>query len=241
MESERNGLRTNAEFQMEHDFSDEDLAALERDLRSAPVNRCKEVLDVLANCPSERAVPLFVGVARDGEFLRRRFAVMGLGNHKTEASFEALRSIALQEKDSNVLAETANSLFNFGHPSLPLLQEIFDRDPNWILRQSVIAIVMESDRDDILLDMVKKALQDEEQSVIETGILALGKLLKGEQVAIALELLLNLAEDEDWRIRWRAATALTLSDAPEAKDMLARLRQDDNHRVVAAALENNLS
>ena len=226
---------------MEHDFSDADLAKLEQELRSSPVNRCKEVLDLLATCPSEKAVPLLVNVARDGEFLRRRFAVMGLGNHQTEASFEALRSLAQTEPDPNVLAEVANSLFNFGDPAIPLLQEIFERESNWILRQSVISIVMESDRDDILFDMAKTALQDEEQSVIETGILALGKLLKGEQAASALDLLLNLAEYEDWRIRWRAATALTLSEMTEARATLAKLRQDPNHRVVAAALEKNLA
>lgn len=225
---------------MEQEFSGEYLAALEQELRSGPVNRCKEVLDILRHCPSEQAVALFSRIAQDGEFLRRRFAVMGLANHQTEESFRVLSQLARRERDSNVLAEVANSLFEFGHPALPLLREIFERDSHWLLRQSIIAIVMESDRDDILLDMAQKALQDPEQSVVETGILALGHLLRGTEASTALMLLSNVVNHEDWRIRWRAATALAVSANPVAKALLAELRQDTHHRVVAAALEGSM-
>ncbi len=228
------------DFSASPDFSAERLAQLEQDLRSAPVNVCKEALDMLRHCPSEKAVPLFVAIAQDGEFLRRRFAVMGLGNHQTEASFQALRMLAQEEADSNVLAEIANSLFEFGEPSLPLIQDIFDGHSNWLLRQSIISIVMESDRDDMLLDMVQKALDDEEQSVVETGILALGKLLKGSEATSALDLLEGLASNQYWRIRWRTATTLTLSEDARAKALLATLQKDEHHRVVAAALEGSV-
>lgn len=53
-----------------------------------------------------------------------------------------------------------------------------------------------------------------------------------------LKLFATLSEDRYWRTRWRAAIALTVSRDPQALDLLAKLRQDDNYRVVAAALES---
>ncbi|MEM6519742.1 MAG: hypothetical protein AAF722_10495, partial [Cyanobacteria bacterium P01_C01_bin.70] len=40
-----------------------------------------------------------------------------------------------------------------------------------------------------------------------------------------------------WRDRWRSATTLSLSQSSEAQKLLAILRQDSNHYVVAAVLE----
>ncbi len=234
---------------MSSDFSDERLKQLETDLRSGPVNLCKEALDALTACSAEQAVPLFLRIAKDGEFLRRRFAVMGLGSHRTVASFQALEALSTEEKDANVLGEIANSLFEIGesiasgsnNPALPILADLFQHHPDWLLRQSVIAILMEGEAyDEMLLPLVQMALEDSEQSVVETGILALGKLLEGDRAPEALIHLTRLTTDPNWRNRWRAATALSRSTDPQAKALLAKLRQDDHHQVVAAALEGNL-
>ena len=94
------------------------LAQLEADLRNAPVNKCKEALDELAQCPADQAIPLLTRVAMEGDFLRRRFAVMGLGNHRTDESFAVLQALLEKEQDGNVLGEIADSLFGFGDRAL---------------------------------------------------------------------------------------------------------------------------
>jgi HEAT repeat protein len=216
------------------------LAQLEADLRGAPVNKCKAALDELATCPAEQAVPLLSRVAADSDFLRRRFAVMGLGNHRTEESFALLQALLEKEQDGNVLGEVANSLFNFGDRALPLLEQLFEKNDNWLTRQSIIGMLMEGDNDSSLLAIAPFGLQDSQQSVVEATILALGKVLKGDYFDQALARLAPLAQSENWRIRWRTATALSISDRPEAKALLTPLRQDEHHRVVAAALEGDL-
>jgi len=218
------------------------LAQLEADLRNAPVNKCKEALDELATFPATEAVPLLQRVATEGDFLRRRFAVMGLGNHRTETSFAVLRELLEQEQDGNVLGEIANSLFEFGDRALPLLRQLFEKNDGWITRQSIIGMLMEGKgkNDETLLAVAQLGLDDSEQSVVETAILGLGKLLKGDYFQSALALLKPLTQDDDWRLRWRSATALSISDRPEARALLLPLQQDSHHRVVAAALEGSL-
>ena len=220
----------------------ERLAQLEADLRNAPVNKCREALDELATYPAAEAVPLLCRVAQEGDFLRRRFAVMGLGNHRTDDSFAVLRSLLETEQDGNVLGEIANSLLEFGNRALPLIQQLFEKNDSWITRQSIIGMLMEGDgdSDETLLAVTRLGLQDNEQSVVETAVLALGKLLKGDYFQQALSLLKPMTRDEDWRLRWRSATALSISDRPEAKALLLPLQQDSHHRVVAAALEGSL-
>ena len=217
------------------------LAQLEADLRNAPVNKCKEALDELAQCPAEQAIPLLTRVAMEGDFLRRRFAVMGLGNHRTDESFVVLQGLLEKEQDGNVLGEIANSLFEFGDRALPSLQQLFETNDNWLTRQSIIGMLMEGDNDTTLLAVAKIGLTDSQQSVVEATILALGKLLTGDFFEPSLALLAPLVQSENWRLRWRTATALSISDRPEARALLLPLQQDEHHRVVAAALEGSIS
>jgi HEAT repeat protein len=216
------------------------LSQLEALLRSGAVNQRKQALDELATCPADLAVPLLQRLATDPDFLCRRFAVMGLGNHRTEASLQVLKQLLAQETDDNVVAEIANSLFEFGDAAIPLLQQLFERSHHWLTRQTIISILMEANHDAVLLTVIRAGLQDETQAVKETAILATGSLLKGSLKEEALNILLELATSADWRDRWRAATALTLATDPRATKMLIKLQQDPNHYVVAAALEASL-
>lgn len=216
------------------------LAQLESWLRSGAIDQRKRAIDELANCASDIAVPVLQRLSTDPDFLCRRFAVMGLGNHRTDAAFQALKERLEQEQDANVLAEIANSLFEFGDQSVPLLKRLFERNSHWLTRQTILSILMESNQDEVLLAVIREALLDETQTVRETAILALGPLLKGSLAQEALDLLIELAAAELWRDRWRAATALTLATDPRAKPILAKLQQDTNHYVAAAALESGL-
>lgn len=215
----------------------ERIAALEKQLRSTALNQRKAALDELAECASEIAVPILQTLAQDPDFMLRRLAVMGLGNHRTPASLAALQQMVQQEKDANVLAEAANSLFEFGDEAVALLEELFDHNSDWLLRQTIVALLMEADRPEVLLRVARSAIRGNDVSVHETGILALNVILKTPLQSEALATLSQLAEATDWRTRWRTATALTGCETPEAKALLAKLQQDEHYRVVAAALE----
>ena len=217
------------------------LTQLESLLREGSLIQRKVALDELAQCSAEQAVPIFQRLSTDPDFLNRRFAVMGLGGHRTPESLQILTDLLERESDDNVQAEIANSLFEFGPASIPLLQKLFKRNRHWLTRQTVISILMEANRDEVLLAVIREALTDQTQTVRETAILALGQLLKGDFHDDSLTILADLATAPFWRDRWRAATALTLSPHPRSKQILAKLQQDDNHYVVAAALEAGLS
>ena len=217
------------------------LAQLEFLFRNGSVYDRKLALDELAQSPSEAVVPILERLATSSDFLCRRFAVMGLGNHRTDQSFQILTNLLEREQDENVLSEIANTLFEFGDRAIPLLQNLFERNHNWLTRQTILSILMESDREDVLLTVIRQGLLDPTQTVKETAILALGRLLKGVYADEALNLLTELSNAEFWRDRWRAATVLSLSSSPRAKPLLAKLQKDQKHYVVAAALESGIS
>ena len=216
------------------------LAQLESWLGAGAINQRKEALDAFTQCPSKTAVPVLQRLATHPDFMCRRFAVMGLGKHRTADSFQALQDLMAQETDQNVLAEIANSLFEFGPASVPLLHQLFQRCPYWLTRQTILSILMEAEQDEILLAVAQEGLQDETLAVKETAILALGKVLQGSCHKQGLDLLTKLAQAKSWRDRWRTATALRMSPSPSAKQLLIKLQSDENHYVVAAALEASL-
>lgn len=216
------------------------LTQLENDLRSGSLLASKQALDELASCPSDLVVPIFQRLLNENDVVRRRFAVMGLANHQTDDAFHVLKNLLEQERDHNILAEAANSIFEFGPVAIPLLQNLFHRNHNWLVRQSILSIMMEADNDDILLDLVKAGLNDDTQTVKETAILALGTILKGSQHDTAVDLLAELSNAPNWRDRWRAATTLSLASGEKAKNLRSKLQKDDHHRVVAAALDAGL-
>jgi HEAT repeat protein len=213
------------------------LEQIENNLRSAALNQRKAALDQLADYPSELAIPILQRLAQESDFGLRRLAVMGFGNHKTTASFQVLQKIITNDQDANVQAEAANSIFEFGDMAVTPLVELFHKSTNWLVRQTVISLLVDTEYYEALFAIAKNALQDETQTVKEVGILAMGQLLKSPLQEQALEILAELAESPDWRTRWRSAIALQYSSAPQAKNLITKLQQDDHYRVVAAALE----
>lgn len=219
-------------------MSPEELSKLEDDLRSSALNVRITALDALAAQSAATAVPMLNRLAQEDSFLLRRLAVMGFGNHAPDAAaFESLKTLLESESDDNVLAEVANSLFEFGDVSIPLLAQLFDSNDNWLVRQTVLSILQESNHPEVLLNVALKALEDPTQTVKETAILSLRQVLMSPLQDAAMEALTTLTQSNFWRDRWRAATALTGCDHPQTAALLAKLRTDENHYVVAAALD----
>ncbi|ESA36685.1 phycocyanobilin lyase [Leptolyngbya sp. Heron Island J] len=216
----------------------DELNKLETDLRSSALNIRINALNTLAQVSTEVAIPILQRLSTENSFLLRRLAVMGFGNHAPdEAAFASLQELINTETDANVLAEVANSLYEFGDVSIPLLVQLFESNNNWLLRQTVLSILQESNHPDVLLEISLKALDDPTQTVKETAILSLRQVLMSPLQSRALEALTGLASSTIWRDRWRAATALTGCEHPQARKLLVQLQQDENHYVVAAALD----
>ncbi|WP_373547835.1 HEAT repeat domain-containing protein [Chamaesiphon sp.] len=214
-----------------------DLEQIERDLRDRSLNKQKVALDRLAQVPAALAVPILARLLESSDFMQRRVAVMGLGNHRVEESFQLLAGVITNDLDPNVMGEAANSIFDFGDRAIPLLVNLFKNTQNWLVRQSIISLLLDTDRHTELLTTAELAIADETQSVQEVGILALGHLLNSPVGERALLLLLDLCKDPSWRNRWRATISLQSLQNPATKAAIARLQQDEHFRVVAAALE----
>jgi HEAT repeat protein len=214
------------------------LAQVEKLLRSPALNIRVAAVNELAQIDSGVAVPVLARLASDPDFLYRRLAVMGLGNHPVAASMAVLEQLLLSEEDSNVVAEAANSLMEFGEVGMVRLAQLFRENENWLVRQTVLGVMMDGDRSATLFDVVRLGLADPVVTTRETAILALGKFVDTEFQGEAIALLLEIAVSLEWRDRWRSATALCRFQDDRAKAMLGRLRSDQSHYVVAAALES---
>ena len=109
------------------------------------------------------------------------------------------------------------------------------------MRQTVIGILADADRPETLWQVLESGLKDADVTTQESAILALGQLVNREAWSDrVMPILLELAASDRWRQRWRAATTLSIARNDQAKLALAKLRQDENHYVVAAALEAGL-
>jgi hypothetical protein len=80
---------------------------------------------------------------------------MDLGRKQTEEAFETLLDLLEYDSDSNVRAEAANSLSKYGESAIPHLLKLFERDSNWLVRQSILAAVEGNDYPDVLLKLCR--------------------------------------------------------------------------------------
>jgi HEAT repeat protein len=201
-----------------------------------PQNRMKAIVELRHYIP-EVVVPLLKQRMYDKELIVRSFVAMGLGYKQTDEGFDALLQLIVYDNDANVRAEAANSLAKYGDRSIPYLRELFERESHWLIRQSILAAMTEMDRPDLLLQMCRWGLEGDDLVVKLASIANLGELGKTPQAWEALEILLDLANNNAGEIRAQVVTALRNFDDPRAKTALVQLRQDSDYRVIAATLE----
>ena len=203
-------------------------------------NRMKGIVELRHHNP-EVVVPLLKRRMHDKEFMIRSYVAMGFGYKQTEEGFEALLDILANEKDPNVRAEAANSLAKYGlDRALPYLEELFEQESHWLVRQSIFAVMEDMNHSDILLKMCQIGLQGEDPLVRQTAIANLGRFAQTPQAQTVLQMLLPLAVSDIWHVRAKVAKTLRKFHSPEAQAALMELRQDRDHRVVAATLEGTL-
>jgi HEAT repeat protein len=200
-----------------------------------------KAIAALKDYPVETAFPLLKQHQQDNEFLVRSFVARELGRCLTDESFATLLEIMRCDNTPNVRAEAANSLSLFGIVSAAHLTHTFIQDDHWLVRRSILAALCDLGCHGEVWEVTREAIGNlEDLATREAAIRALGVLTNTEQATGAIALLSELSNDADWRVRQQAAYALKSFDRQSAKDLLIQLRQDSDHRVVAAALEDLL-
>ncbi len=204
---------------------------------SDPQQRMKGIRE-LRHYEADIAAPLLLDHINDQEFLVRSFVAMGLGRKRSDNAFEALLAMIHHDQDPNVRAEAANSLSFYGDISVAHLRQMYESDPHWLVRRSIIAVMVDLNSPQELLEICEIGLSGDDQAVIESCLSALGLLAATEQQPAALQLLLPLVPDQSWRIRLQVAKSLGNFDHPDAIAALNKLKLDQDHRVVGAVLES---
>ena len=217
-----------------------ELQQIENNLNNPDFQYRLKAVSALKDYESDVAVPLLTGKLRDREFLVRSFVAMGLGKQQTAESFAALMQMMKFDDNPNVRAEASNSLSLFGRVAASHLVLAFYKDDHWLVRRSILGALADLQCYEELFDVCLEAQKGGDITVQEAAVDAFGMLSTTNQRVLALSQLLLLAEHESERIRTHVASALKYFDEPPAKEALQKLRQDTNHRVVAAALEELL-
>ncbi|NMG09627.1 HEAT repeat domain-containing protein [Brasilonema sp. UFV-L1] len=213
---------------------------IETDLNNPDFQYRLKAITALKDYTPEIAVPLLTSKLHDSEFLVRSFVAMGLGKQQTAESFAALLELMKFDNTPNVRAEAASSLSLFGKVAASHLVSTFFQDDHWLVRRSILAVLVDLDCPGELFEVCIEALAGEDSSVQADAIDALGKFAFTNQQELALSQLLRLIACDSKQIRIHLAHALKQFDDPQAKEALRQLRQDSDHQVVAAALENLL-
>jgi len=215
-----------------------DIHEIETSLSNPDFQYRLKAISALKDYAPEVAVPILSNKLHDPEFLVRSFVARELGNQHTAESFAALLEIMKFDNTPNVRAEAANSLSWFGSVAISHLVQVFYQDDHWLVRRSILAALTEMECPSELFEVCVQALGGEDLTVQEAAVDAIATLAGSSQHAIALSQLLKLLPSQSSRIRLRTAYALKHFNDPQAKEALAQLRQDSDHQVVGATLEN---
>lgn len=187
------------------------LETLHAAIRSGDPARAMPAIASLREVPPEQAIPLLLLGLEQETFMIRSLSCAGLGYKQSAQGWEALVRALVHDDDPNVRAEAANALVSYSlERAWPLLLEAFAANTHWLVRCSILSAVAELSEVPAswLLELARLAVADSDGTVRVGGAEILGRLVS------------------------EAAPDL----AAEARAELVRLQQDNDHRVVAAAL-----
>ncbi|MEL6334821.1 MAG: HEAT repeat domain-containing protein, partial [Cyanobacteria bacterium J06626_26] len=144
------------------------------------------------------------------------------------------------DPDANVRAEASNSLAMYGRAAIPHLVNAFQTNTNWLIRRSILAAMIDLHSPAHMMEICLIALNDADMTVINAGIDHLATLADTDHADAALTAILPFKTAASWYTRMHVAYGLKRFDHPTARTALTELRQDEHHKVVAAALEGLL-
>ena len=188
-----------------------DLAARREAISSGDPSRAMPALAGLREASVEQATPLLLLGLEQQAIMVRSLACAGLGVKRSEAGWQELVRALQHDEDANVRAEAANALASYGvERSWPLLRQIFIDDSQWLVRCSVLSALAEQPEIPLtwLLELAGLALTDADGTVRVGGAEILGRVAREAEPDLAMQ----------------------------ARQQLAPLQSDPDHRVVAAAL-----
>jgi HEAT repeat protein len=217
-----------------------DIDQIKTDLQNPDFQYRTKAVSALREYPPEVAVPLLSKYLNDPEFLVRSFIARELGYQKNSESLAALLQLLEFDNTPNVQAEAANSLSLFGRLAASHLVKSFVTNDHWLLRRSILAGMMDMDCPDELYEVCSIGLAGDDLTVMADSLGGLASLANSSYRSDILTKILNCKDHENSYIRIRVAYALKQFDEPAAKEALASLRQDSNHRVVGATMEDLL-
>ena len=196
----------------ETDPNNHDLDSLREAITSGDPVRAMPAITNLRFVSDQEAVPLLVLGTQQKPFLVRSLSCSGLGYKRTEQGWLVLSKLVVADEDPNVRAEAANALASYGvNRSWPLLQKAFQADQAWLVRCSILSALAEQPEIDLnwLLELATMAIGDADGTVRVSGAEILGRLVRD---------------------------GAGQSIGEQARTLLRPLQQDNDHRVVAAAL-----
>jgi HEAT repeat protein len=216
------------------------LDQIERELQSEDPSDRMRGITALREYEPEIAVPLLLTRAQDSEVMIRSFVVMGLGYKQNATAHDALLAILQNERDPNVRAEAANSLGKYGESSIPTLVKAFRENEHWLMRLSVLPILVEMNRHQEVFELCQCGLSGQDITVKTVALDSLASLVGTLFEAEALAILLAQVSATHWSIRRQVALSLKAFQDERAIAALSKLRRDPDYRVVAALLEGLL-
>ena len=189
-----------------------DLEAVRQAIASGNPAQAMPALAGLRAVEAEAAIPLLLLGLEQTTFVIRSLACAGLGVKRSEVGWAALEQAVRQDEDANVRAEAANALASYGvERALPLLRDTFVADDQWLVRCSILSALAEQAEMPAawLLELARLAVADGDGTVRAGGA----------------EILVRLVRDGRG------------PEAAEAREGLAALQGDGDHRVTAVALD----
>ena len=189
-----------------------DLEAVRQAIASGNPAQAMPALAGLRAVEAEAAIPLLLLGLEQTTFVIRSLACAGLGVKRSEVGWAALEQAVRHDEDANVRAEAANALASYGvERAWPLLRDTFVADDQWLVRCSILSALAEQAEMPAawLLELARLAVADGDGTVRAGGA----------------EILVRLVRDGRG------------PEAAEAREGLAALQGDGDHRVTAVALD----
>jgi HEAT repeat protein len=213
------------------------LAEIQENLKDANPQVRMRGITALKDYEPDQAVPLLIRCQSDREVIIRSFVAMGLGFKRNDQAFETLAGMLKTEADTNVRAEAASALIKYGRSAIPYVVPAFYEYPDWLMRMSIMLALVDMDAPTELFQLCLSAFVDTNPTVRETAVQCLGFLAETQVGEDALLHLLTFASSESWQIRKQVAIGLRRFDDSRAQEMLSKLQQDSDYRVVSAVLD----
>ncbi|AFY36984.1 PBS lyase HEAT domain protein repeat-containing protein [[Leptolyngbya] sp. PCC 7376] len=182
----------------------------------------------------KEAFPLIQPLLKDKEARVRYAAVsqmdaVGVGSE--DEALVLLRDSLNNDSEIDVKAAAADAIAGLKiTEAYPDLEATYRSTSEWLLQFSIVAALGELG-DPRAFDLLKEALQSENELIRTSAISALGDL--GDRRAI--DLLIPFVEDDDWQIRYRVAQAFGRIGGDETKPYLEKFAADEQAAVADEA------